>query len=189
MPLFSSISMPHNCLFLQPGVLFCHYCPGKSWARSLMRSSSFFTLCFQLCFFIAVFLASFFFRTIKIYCSPPKWIIKKKSITYGGHLPWRHWSVMWCHLQNDNGLTTKGKKTPPEEGRTCGSSRAVFVTLLKISSASEGTTHLEHRKFRKLWKSQSELTLFPERCLSWFSFQPFGVYRSAPTFRKKKVTE
>lgn len=112
-------------------------------------------------------------------------------MTYGGCLPWRHpfllltSRLMLCFLQNDNSPHYKGKQLP-EEGRSRGLIWGSVCNLSQIPGTSKGTTHLENGELRKLLKSPSEPTLFPELCLPGFLFIPLEFTKVPRHLGKKK---
>ena len=56
----------------------------------------------------------------------------------------------------------------------------------QMPRASKGTTHLEYCNFRKLLKSQSEHTLFPELCFPWFLCIPLEFTKALRHLDEKK---
>ena len=112
-------------------------------------------------------------------------------MTHGSCLPWRHQflqlmsRLMLCLIQNDNKPYYKGKMLP-KEGCGLWLLWSFVCNTTQMPHASKGTTHLEYSNFRKLLKSQSELTPFPELCFPWFLCIPLESIKALRHSEKKK---
>lgn len=185
MLLFLRVQMPHNCLFIQVR-------ESCSITTSFPELSLFINVVHLHCCFLWHFLNLFF---LSDFCLEHSNVLPKtrliKKVTDGACLPWRHpfllltsrW--MLCFLQKDNSPHYKGNQLP-KEGRSPWLIWGSVCNLSQIPGTSKGTTHLEYGMLRKLLKSQSEGTLFPELCFPGFLFIPLEFTKVPRHLGKKR---